>query len=57
MDGLLVGDGGKDGDTLADCPASSWKLALLADDAASGPGTVLAAASYSLNTAEPPDAG
>ena len=43
MDGLLVGDGGKDGDTLADCPASSWKLALLADDAASGPGTVLAA--------------
>ena len=51
MDVLLVGDGGG----LADCPASSWKPARLADDVASPPGTVLAATTYSLKTAEPPD--
>jgi len=49
---VLVGEGGR----LADCPASSWDLARLADDAASRPGTVLAATTYSLKTPEPPDA-
>jgi hypothetical protein len=51
MDVLEVEDGG----ILADCPASSWKLARVADDAPNRPGRVLAATTYSLKTAEPPD--
>lgn len=47
MDVLVVRVGG--GRRLANCPpSSSWKLARLADDAAtSRPGTVLAATTYS----------
>ena len=49
MDVLVVG-----GDCrLANCSASSWKLARPADDAARRSGTVLAATTYSLKTAEP----
>ena len=51
---VLVGDGGTV--RLADCPASSWKPARLADDAASRPGTVLPATTYSPKAAESPDA-
>jgi hypothetical protein len=51
MDVLVVEDGGR----LADCPASSWKFARLANDATNRPGTVLAATTDSLKTVEPPD--